>query len=52
MCGCTKRTSQQYLWTSADGKSTQQYPNKIMADAKVMRVGGTVTPLTTATASA
>lgn len=40
MCGCTKRTRQKFVWTSADGETTQEYDTAIQAQAKVLRVGG------------
>lgn len=40
-CGCAKKKSVQYVWTSADGTETTIYPSEIQAKAKVLRAGGT-----------
>jgi hypothetical protein len=40
MCGCKKRTTTQYVWTSTDGSETVIYPQEIQAKAKTMRAGG------------
>lgn len=42
-CGCKARSTEQYVWTSADGTSTVIYTSEIAAKAKVMRKGGSYT---------
>lgn len=42
-CACKKGQNRTYVWTSLDGKSTQEYPTEVQAKAKVLRKGGTYT---------
>lgn len=40
MCGCTKNKRVKFLWTSADGSTSQTYSTEAAANAKVKRKGG------------
>jgi len=45
-CGCNKTTSnQKFEWTASDGSAKILYPNKIQAQAKVLRSGGSIKPV-------
>lgn len=44
-CGCkSKGDNQKYKWTGSDG-STVTYDTELQAKAKVLRKGGTYTPV-------
>lgn len=43
-CSCKPRKSTVYVWTSADGSITMEYPSEITAKAKVLRKGGSYAP--------
>lgn len=44
-CSCKRTVNRKYVWTSADGSETMEYPSEIQAKAKVIRKGGSYKPL-------
>lgn len=39
-CACRKKSRFKYVWTSADGETTVEYSDLVVAKAKVKRKGG------------
>lgn len=39
-CGCRKKQTFDFIWTSDDGTQTAAYTQEIQAKAKVIRSGG------------